>query len=189
MIEKLVRVDTKDVLQELITSVINSTVNDTPFLETLNPNFTTINFLYGNADDNNNRIDTKQDYINNPLAFIFLPTGIKEAYNYDLGNEEYINAKIKLYLLISINMEANDVLAHYSKAIDPCKDIWHKLVQNSDTEVFTCKTIDDSSVTDHIQFGLIKFKFGEKAEPILDGKFSGIEVDFDLSINKQLSCT
>lgn len=186
MIENLVRVDTKDILQDLITSVVDSTVNGVPFLKTLNPNFTTIKFIYGNADDNNNRIDVKQSLINNPLAFIFLPKGIKETYNYDLASQEYINASIKMYLLIGINIKNNDVLGHYSKAINPCKDIFDKLAKNSDTEVLTCQTIKEFSVEDHIEFGLIKFAFGQKTEPILDGKFSGIEIDFNLSINKQL---
>jgi len=190
MIQNLKRIDTKNILQSLITSVVNSEVNGVPFLETLNPNFSTINFIYGNADDNNNTIDANQSLQNNPLAFIFLPSGIKETYNYDLGVNEYINARIKMYLLISINIKNNDVLGHYSNAIDPCKDIWHKLVQNSDTVVRTCQTIDESTLTDHIEFGLIKFKFGEKKQAILDGKFSGIEIDFSLSIDKQLNkCT
>ena len=190
MIEGLIRVDTKDILQELITSVIDSTVDGTPFLETLNPKFTTINFIYGNADDNNNRIDSNQSLQNNPLAFIFLPKGIQEYYNYDLDDRDYINARVKIYFLIGINIKNNDVLGHYSKAIDPCKDIWHKLVQNSDTVVRSCQTIYESNLKDHIEFGLIKFEFGQKGKAILDGKFSGIEVDFNLSIDKQLKkCT
>jgi len=184
----LKRVDTKEVIQDLLTSVVNTDVDGTPFLQSLNANWTDIKLLYGNADDNVNTINANEILSNNPLALIFLPRGIKERYDTSVSSNIYIDANIKLYLLVSVNMENTDVLGHYSKAIDPCKEIWNQLINNSDNVVTTCELIEESNLTDHIQFGLIRMEFGKKGQRILDGKYSGIEIDFNLKVLKQLKC-
>ena len=93
-----------------------------------------------------------------------------------------------MFFLVGVNMAKTDVSGHYSKAIDPCKEIWNKFVNNSESVVTSCKLIESSELTDHIQFGLVKFQYGQKGSLILDGKFSGIEVDFNLNIYKRINC-
>ena len=145
-------------------------------------------FVHGTyIDANNARIMMSENSIDKPVMVFFVSTPLDMKVYSDVKDIRYSTIRVRLLLLADNNRDNWCPDDHFDKCINQMENMSYRILKNT-RDRFDVDDVKESDNKLVMNVGITKDKKGQE-KSLFDWTYSGVVMDFELSVYKNFKCT